>query len=286
MEVETPLLASAAVTDPHIQALALAGDTATAGGPRYLQSSPEYAMKRLLAAGSGPIYQICKAFRGGESSRLHNGEFTLLEWYRPGFSLEALMDEVASLIAGLLEIDDIPRLSYREAFQQTLGIDPHTVQGRQLAGIARERIDLHAEDLDDSDYLQLLMNHCVEPELPVHCFIYDYPAAQAALAAVQADSTGVRVARRFELYCRQMELANGYFELTDAGEQRNRFQRDLARRRELGLPIMEMDEKLLAALDSGLPACAGVALGFDRLLMLASGAGHIDEVLAFSSSRA
>ena len=282
LEVETPLLASATVTDLHLHSLALADG----GHTRYLQTSPEFAMKRLLSAGSGSCYQICKAFRAEEPGRLHNPEFTMLEWYRVGFSLEELMDEMAALADVLLDTGEIPRLSYREVFLEYLDVDPHAVGGEELAKLARRRINLGAAELDDTDHLQLLLNHCIEPKLPRFCFLYDYPAAQAALAQVQADAGGVPVARRFELYGAGMELANGYLELLDADEQRSRFERDLAQRASRGLPTVPVDERLLAALQAGLPACSGVALGFDRLLMLAAGVESISEVLAFDYSRA
>lgn len=292
LEVETPTLAGATVSDPHLDSLAT---EATSSQSRlFLQTSPEYAMKRLLAAGSGAIYQIGKAYRRGEAGRLHNPEFTLLEWYRPGFDLGDLMNEVEALLRRLLgDLPDaflggrvaIPRLSYRQAFEASLGHNPHALRGEPLRELAREHIDLAGEGLNDTDYLQLLMQHCVEPELPAYCFIEDFPAAQAALAQLGENEQGDRVARRFELYGGGMELANGYLELTDAAEQRRRFEADLKRRGELGAEPLPIDEKLLAALDSGLPDCSGVALGFDRLLMLATGADSIDEVLSFSASR-
>jgi lysyl-tRNA synthetase class 2 len=278
MEVETPLLTHAAVSDVNIQSFSL--------GQQFLQTSPEYAMKRLLAAGSGPIYQICKAFRQEESGRLHNPEFTLLEWYRPGFDWRQLMGEVADLMAELLGVGKIARLSYRDVFQQQLAVDPHRIKTEALQELTRSKIDLGQAELDDIDCLQLLMHHCIEPQLPDYCFIYDYPAAQAALAKVEQDEQGCVVARRFELYGNGMELANAYQELTDVDEQRRRFEADIVRRQQQKLPVNPLDEKLLAALAEGLPACAGVALGFDRLVMLATASKHIDQVISFAGDRA
>lgn len=281
LEVETPLLAPATVTDLHLHSLALAN----AGQTWYLQTSPEFAMKRLLSAGSGSCYQICKAFRADEVSRLHNPEFTLLEWYRTGFSLDELMDEVAALATILVGAADVPRLSYREIFLEHLGFDPHAIGGEELALLTRRHVDFGSAELDDTDHLQLLLNHCIEPSLPHFCFVYDFPAPQAALAVVQPDASGTSVAKRFELYGAGMELANGYQELTDAGELRRRFERDLKERERRDLPSVPVDERLLAALAAGLPACAGVALGFDRLVMLAAGLDSIGEVLAFDAGR-
>lgn len=278
LEVETPLLASSTVTDLAIESFQV--------GQRYLQTSPEYAMKRLLAAGSGPVFQICKAFRQEQAGRLHNPEFTLLEWYRPGFDWRQLMDEIAELLETLLEVSDIPRFSYASLFQQALDVDPHSLPSEELARLARMKIDLGKAHFSDTDYLQMLMHHCIEPSLPEFCFVYDYPAEQAALAVTEQDEEGRMVARRFELYGRGMELANAYQELTDAEEQRRRFKAENARRRQQGLVEKPLDEKLLAALASGMQDCAGVALGFDRLLMLACDCNSLDEVISFADDRA
>ena len=266
MEVESPLLGTSTVTDVHLQSFEVrAPDPSQL--PLFLQTSPEYAMKRLLAAGSGPIYQIGKAFRAEERSRLHNPEFTLIEWYRPGFSLADLMDEVGQLIARLLRRHNIPRYTYGELFRKHLNLDPHAIALQELRQRCKELIDVRSADLDVTDYLQLLMGQKIEPRLPDSCFVYEYPEAQAALSVVAPDAEGVPVAQRFELYVDGMELANGYFELTDAAEQRARFEGDLVRRQQLGLPTVPVDEELLAALEAGLPDCSGVALGLDRLLM-------------------
>ncbi len=284
LEVETPALSQFTVTDIHLHSFSVPNSPYAKG--LFLQTSPEYAMKRLLASGSGAIYQICKVFRQEEYSRLHNPEFTMLEWYRPGFSMNDLVAEVEALVRGILECGPIPRYSYRELFEQNLLFDPHTVNGQQLRNSVLEHIDIDTSKLSDTDCLQLLMEKCIEPLLPVNCFVYDYPLEQAALARVEADHTGTQVAKRFELYCNGMEVANGYFELTDAGEQQHRFKKDQDLRATMQLPAIESDERLLAAMDSGLPECSGVALGVDRLLMAQLGATSIEEVLSFPGSKA
>jgi lysyl-tRNA synthetase class 2 len=286
LEVETPVLGSGGATDPHLQSLETrvgVGDPTTL----YLQTSPEFAMKRLLAAGSGAIFQIGKAFREGESGRLHNPEFTLLEWYRVGWDHQALMNEIDDLLAHLLHEPAGERLTYGEIFRRHLAIDPHTASAKQLlAVLTQQGVRLSLEELDRDVLLQLLMTHVVEPQMPRDrpTFVFDFPPAQAALARLRLGPTVV--AERFEVYVRGIELANGYHELRDADEQRRRFARDLTQRELSGLPKVTIDEHFLAALDSGLPTCAGVALGVDRLVMLAIGAQHIDEVLTFPIARA
>jgi lysyl-tRNA synthetase class 2 len=287
LEVETPLLAQYSVTDPYMEVIT-AVNPQHSGADYFLQTSPEYAMKRLLAAGSGPIYQLAKVFRRGEKGSRHNPEFSMLEWYRPGFEQTQLMDEIADLLAVVSITGPCQRLSYREVFVDALGVDPHSSNCQQLAAIARAQLDVQMESDQRDDWLNLLLAELIEPQLgataPV--FIYDYPATQAALARVTEDDQGVPVARRFELYYRGIELANGYDELTDVVEQRRRFEQDQLLRARMNKPAREADPRLLAAVAQGLPACAGVALGFDRLLMLASGASHIDQVLAFPVDRA
>ena len=280
MEVETPLLGTSTVTDVHLQSFEVRPHDLSEP-PLFLQTSPEYAMKRLLAAGSGPIYQIAKAFRSGERSRLHNPEFSLIEWYRPGFSLTDLMDEVEQFITHLLCRQKIPRYTYGELFREHLNLDPHTITLQELRHCSDELIDVCGADLDANDYLQLLMDQKIEPRLPDCCFVIEYPEAQAALSAVAPDADGVPVAQRFELYVDGMELANGYFELTDAVELRSRFEGDLSRRQQLGLPAVPVDEELLAALEAGLPRCAGVALGLDRLLMVLGQNRDICDVISY-----
>lgn len=292
LEVETPILSPAASSDLHLQSFSC---HYTGPDPRtlYLQTSPEFAMKRLLAAGSGSIYQLGKVFRDGEAGRLHNPEFTLLEWYRVGFDHHQLMAEVVALVTealeGRLTLGAPEKLSYQEAFEHHCGIDPHTADtGTLLAAV--ETRGVHAGgDLahENPDVLRdLLLTHLVEPHLGRGrlTLLHDYPASQAALARIRPGNPPL--AERFELYLEGVELANGFHELGDAEEQRRRFERDLAARRALHLPVVPMDERLLEALRQGLPDCAGVALGFDRLVMLAAGAGSIQDVLAFPIERA
>ena len=292
LEVETPTLSVAATTDLHLQSF-----SCRATGPGihtlYLHTSPEFPMKRLLAAGSGSIYQICKVFRDGEAGRRHNPEFTLLEWYRVGFDYHQLMDETAALIADALAgsrtLEAPEKLTYAQAFERHCDINPHTADNATLAAIVKTKaIPLHGDlQRETVDTLRdLLLTHVVEPQLGRGrvTLLYDYPASQAALARIRPDTPPV--AERFEAYLDGIELANGFHELRDAGEQRARFARDLAKRKEQGLPIVPMDERLLAALEHGLPECSGVALGFDRLVMLAAGAASIQDVLPFPIERA
>ena len=290
LEVETPVLSAAAASDPAIESLTTCyrGPGAPAGGRMYLHTSPEFAMKRLLAAGSGPIYQICRVFRDGESGRRHNPEFTLLEWYRPEYDHHQLMDEVEVLLLSLLPAPrPVSRFSYRELFQHHLGIDPHSASTDSLRRLANERgieVDLSLDCRDA--WLDLLLSHCIEPRLAGSglCFVHDYPASQASLARVEPGDPPL--AARFECYLDGVELANGFHELADAGEQRRRFQHDLEIRQHSRGKLPPLDERLLAALQFGLPDCAGVALGIDRLLMQITGADHIDQVLTFPLERA
>ena len=288
LEVETPLLAKHSVTDPHMQALK-ADNPLGNGDAFYLQTSPEYAMKRLLAAGSGAIYQLCKAFRAGEVSRRHNPEFTMLEWYRPDFSDADLMDEVEALMDTLFEnIAPAQRLSYRQLFEQYLGFDPHVTEVKKIEQAAREQLDVQMQSDDRDDWLNLLMAEVIEPQLDfdVPTFVFDYPASQCALAKVERDTENMLVAKRFEMYFRGVELANGYLEETDTKKLQQRFEQDLLRRRQLGRPEVKIDQYLLAAMEKNFPACAGVAMGFDRLVMLRCQAESIEQVISFPSDRA
>ena len=286
LEVETPLLCRRGITDPTIEPLVVERG-ASLSAERYLQTSPEYAMKRLLASYGQPIFQLARAFRDGEAGTRHNPEFTMLEWYRPGFDHHALMTEVAELVRDCLGERALHSYSYRQLFMEMLALDPFTATAAQLEATARKHMDPGGMEGDRDLWLDVLMSHLLEPQLADRgmCFVYDFPASQAALARI-ADSDGVMVGQRFELYVDGMELANGYFELTDADEQRQRFERDNARRRAAGRPERPLDEYLLAALKHGLPECSGVALGIDRLLMLATGVTDIREVLAFDWDRA
>jgi lysyl-tRNA synthetase class 2 len=288
LEVETPLLASAPVTDLHLHALSCRyrGPGADDGRDLYLQTSPEFAMKRLLAAGSGPIFQICKAFRNGEAGRRHNPEFTLLEWYRPGWDHHRLMDEVDEFLKVVLGTGSGERLSYGEAFNRYAGFDPHHQSDQALCARVQDLGVSSVAELGHDDLLDLILTHIVEPRLG-HCqptFIHDYPASQAALARIRSGNPAL--AERFEVFVEGLELANGYHELTDPDQQRRRFKDDLEARRGTGLPQVPIDNRLLAALEHGLPDCAGVALGIDRLVMLAAGTRDVTEVLAFPIDRA
>ena len=284
-EVDTPALSPAATPDPHIHSFRV---SAAGEKPRYLHSSPEFPMKRLLAAGSGSIYQLCKVFRAGEAGQRHNPEFSLLEWYRVGFDHHALMKEVDQLIRTLasenLPFGETQYFRYEEALQRFAGLKRLEVDVAALRDCAEGHgLEVAALAEDRDGWLDLLMSHVVEPALPRDCpvFIYDYPASQAALAQIRGG-----LAERFELYINGMELANGFHELGDAAEQRRRFENENRRRAEMDLPAMPLDESLLAALEAGLPDCAGVALGIDRLLMLLAGEDDISTVLAFDSDRA
>ncbi len=290
LEVETPALAAATVTDLH-----LASFHTTYHGEverrLFLQTSPEFAMKRLLAAGSGPIYQIAKAFRDGEAGPRHNPEFTMLEWYRPGFDHHALMDEVDALLHQVLGTPPAERAPYGEAVARAAGFDPHHAGAAELLAVAARSGLAPPVGLADGDregWRDFLVSHLVEPgwghARPL--FVYDYPADQAALARLRDVAPGLSVAERFEVYASGLELANGYHELTDAAEQEARLERDRRRREAAGLPLPPLDHRLLAALAAGLPACAGVSIGVDRLVMLAAGAAHLDEVVAFPVARA
>ncbi len=295
LEVETPLLSAAGTTDPQIHSFETryAGPGVARGRPLYLATSPEFAMKRLLAAGSGPIFQICKAFRQGEAGRLHNPEFTLLEWYRPGFDHFQLMDEVEALVtelaAGRLPAETAERMTYAELFWRHFGLEPHTASAETLARCAADFPALAGiSGLDRDGWLDLLMSHVIQPCLGQESltFVYHYPASQAALARIsQSTADSPAVAERFELFYQGVELANGFHELTDAGEQRARFELDLRRRRARNLPAVPVDERLLAALEE-IPPCAGVALGLDRLLLVFNGLTRLSDVIAFPFVRA
>jgi lysyl-tRNA synthetase class 2 len=289
-EVDTPALSQAAVTDVHLHSFStsLVGPGFAKGLPLYLMTSPEFHMKRLLAAGSGAIYQISKAFRNEEAGRYHNPEFTMLEWYRPDFDHHQLMDEMDALLQAVLKCQGATRMSYQAAFQSCTGLCPLRADIDQLRALAATQglADITEDETDKDTLLQLLFSVMVEPNIgqQAPAFVYDFPASQAALAKIsEADP---RVAHRFEVYFQGIELANGFYELQDAQEQRRRFEADNAMRVARGLRPQPIDQHLLAALDAGLPDCAGVALGIDRLVMLALGCDHIDAVTAFPVSRA
>ena len=263
------------------------------GCPAYLQTSPEFAMKRLLAADSGSIYQICKAFRQDEQGQRHNPEFSMLEWYRPSWNVEQLMAEVEALLRYCLPEDSpalpsaaFERVTYRQLFLRELGFDPMRITDEALALRASEQLQVKLPDMSRDDWLNLLMADCIEPRLQSAVFVTEFPASQASLSRIEQDAEGDLVAHRFELFCQGMEIANGYQELTDAAEQQHRFAADNRQRQLQSRPEIPEDTRLLAALEHGMPDCAGVALGVDRLIMLAQQANSIADVLSFTSDHA
>jgi elongation factor P--(R)-beta-lysine ligase len=293
LEVETPILSADVVVDRHLDPLVtefvpLAGAVGN-HRPLYLQTSPEFAMKRLLAAGGEAIYQVAHAFRQGEDGRLHNPEFTIVEWYRVGDDLAAGMQLLSDLAEALLQRGPADRLTYAAAFEQAAGVDPHrdSVEVLRKALQSRDVVPPASLEVEDRDgWLDLLLVELVEPTLgrPRPTMVYDYPPSQAALARVrQADPP---VAERFELYCDGIELANGYHELLDADVLRARNRENNALRVRDGKPALPEASRLLDAMDHGLPPSTGVALGFDRCVMLAAGARDIREVLPFPINRA
>jgi lysyl-tRNA synthetase class 2 len=294
LEVDTPALSWAATTDPVLHSFATTyhGPGPRAGATCYLHTSPEFPMKRLLAAGSGSIYQVCKVFRDGEYGSLHNPEFTLLEWYRTGYDHLDLMDEVERLLREVLEdikpLTSVQHWTYRDLFREFAGVDPFSVKVAELQALLRSRYDispvgLSADELDP--WLDLTLTHVIEPRLGSGLvFVRDYPESQAALARLRPGKPPV--AARFEVYLDGIELANGYHELADAGEQRHRFTAECRRRVTSGDSADCIDEHLLAALESGLPDCAGVALGLDRLLLVVGGRQALHDVIAFPFDRA
>ncbi|KPJ91046.1 MAG: hypothetical protein AMJ53_12435 [Gammaproteobacteria bacterium SG8_11] len=293
LEVETPLLCSSTNPDPHIDYFTTSyiGPQAAKGADLYLQSSPEFAMKRLLAAGSGAIYQICKAFRQGERGSLHNPEFTILEWYRPGFDLAALMAEIEALLHGLFAgqrvLEPTQIITYQNAFQNTLAIDPLQASVEQLVHCAGDQgLDVKGLGFEERDgWLDLLMSHRVQPHLGHNrlTFVSEYPVSQAALAQVNPHNS--QTALRFELFIDGIELANGFKELANAEEQRHRFDLELTQRAQQNQEQPPLDERLLQALAEGIPECSGVAMGLDRVIMLLAKATVLDEILAFPMNR-
>ncbi len=293
LEVETPLLCSAIGTDPQLDFFTSQPQIAGLPEQLYWQTSPEFAMKRLLAAGSGSIYQVSKAFRKGESGRFHNPEFTLLEWYRVGFQLPELMAEAAELITTLFQgrqaLQTSQWVSYADIFKQSTGLDALNFSHPQYCGYAHnnglpEAIDLCGDN--HALWLDMLFSHKVQPLLGRSslCLVYGYPACQSSLARLNADNP--QITDRFELFIDGVELGNGYYELANACEQDRRFSHELKLRQQSGQPAATKDTRLLAALESGLPDCSGLAIGIDRLLMVLSGSAHINQVIAFPISNA
>lgn len=284
LEVETPLLSTDTVVDRYIDPLAMhVGERQL-----FLQTSPEFAMKRMLASGGtecpAAIYQVCKAFRGGEQGRLHNLEFSMVEWYRMGDGYAEGMKLLSDLADALLALGPAERISYREAFLRHAGFDPHTTPTEAMTGVCRARgISIpNSLALSDRDgWLNLLLADCVEPNLGQArpTILYDYPASQAALARVRNDDPPV--AERFELYVRGVELANGFHELLDPAVLRARNAENNRLREAEGKSRLPEESRLLAAMEHGIPPCTGVALGFDRLVMIAAGATSLAEVMAF-----
>ena len=290
LEVDTPVLSHGTVTDVFIDGFSTnfaysdSGDNETL----YLQTSPEFALKRLLASYQTSIYQLSKVFRHEGFGRLHNPEFTMLEWYRVGLDHHDLMDEISALLKALIGAQQTERMTYQQAFQKHLNLDPLSDSTQRIAQVFNDcNIDLSDEyPIDHDGMLQLLFSYEIEPRIGQQypCFIYDYPASQSSLAKINRDDP--RVADRFELHFKGTELANGFHELQDAAEQRKRFEHDNRLRRTFRFEEKPLDERFLGALEAGIPACAGVAMGIDRILMLKHGYTHIEQVLAFPVNRA
>ncbi len=294
LEVETPVLSLAGVSDPHIAPFHLEFSGRTDGAPRtrWLRTSPEYPMKRLLAAGIGDCYELGRVFRDGEAGGRHNPEFTMLEWYRVGWDHHRLIDETIELVQAALSMvgkqaDVVEIITYRDLYQRASGLDPLVASVDELrAGLGDVVID--PDGLTRDDWLDLLMTHRIQPTFAADTItvLHDYPASQAALARIREDADGSVVAERFELYLGPLELANGYHELGDVVEQGARFERDATVRRERDGAAPPIDKRMLDALAHGFPSCAGVALGIDRLLMAMLGTSQIADVLAFDFARA
>jgi lysyl-tRNA synthetase class 2 len=291
-EVETPVMSVAGNTDPNIASFQLQFSGRTDGAPRtrWLRTSPEYPLKRLLAAGFGDCYELGRVFRDGEAGGRHNPEFTMLEWYRLGWDHQRLIDETAQLVLAALELvgrtATLKRVGYHDLYRQQLGIDPHSATLEHLQAALGDVV-IDPEGLTRDDWLDLLMTHRLQPAFAPDQLLalYDYPASQCALARL-GQRDGMAVAERFELYLGPLELANGYHELADADEQGQRFDRDIALRRQRGDALPPRDERLLEALHAGFPHCAGVAMGIDRLLMAMLGSQRISDVVAFDFGRA
>jgi lysyl-tRNA synthetase class 2 len=290
LEVETPVLSAAGNTDANIESFSLEfrGPTAAGASVRWLRTSPEFFLKRMLAAGVGNCYELGRVFRNGEAGRLHNPEFTMLEWYRIGWTHHQLMDECAELVRDAMRLAgrsvSVRESSFRQLYHDTLGFDPLTASEAELRAPLAV-FDINAEGLTRDDWLDLLMTHMIQPTIPANrvLMVYDYPKSQAALARIRQGD--VPVAERFELYLGPLELANGYRELGDPEEQRERFGRDLSRRQKRGAVQPPVDERLLAALPA-MPDCSGVALGVDRLMLAMLGSERLPDVLAFPFDRA
>lgn len=295
LEVETPMLSANATVDAYIESFAtqfrpIGRETSQ---DCYLHTSPEFAMKRLLCAGSGDIYSLGKVFRNGEAGGRHNPEFTMLEWYRVGMDDQDLMDDVANLLCSVANFQEVRRCSYAELFEQYLRVNPNTISDEKLSRLVSDKVDARLQGLARNNCLDLLFSHYVEPNLRssepnvlAGYFVYDYPATMSALARLNNNADGHPVAARFELFVNGIELANGYHELLDAKQQHARFKQEQEIRRQRGYHIYPYDQNMIDALAHGMPDCAGVALGIDRLLMLILDTRNIADVLAFDFSRA
>ncbi len=286
LEVETPALSQAGNTDPFIQSFQFFNDTTTNSTSRFLHTSPEYPMKRLLAAGSGDIYQICKVWREDEAGRNHNPEFTLLEWYRVEFSTQQLMQEVSNLLHALLPSlkQNDKRFSYEQLFLEKFDLNPHIAKHADIVKCTNMSIpSLDTVDLDRQALLDALLTHCIEPNFESDCltFVYDYPSAQSALAKIRERKDKSSVAMRFEVYLGQSELGNGYQEETSYQRNKDILQSENIQRREASLEEVTQDENFLAATKSGIPESAGVAIGLDRVLMAIAGVDSIQKVINF-----
>jgi lysyl-tRNA synthetase class 2 len=293
LEVETPVLSYSSGTDPQLDFFTTDYCSPPLKHTVFLQTSPEFAMKRLLAAGSGSIYQICKAFRNGESGRFHNPEFTLLEWYRVGFTLSQLMDEIAELMAvlfnGYRALIPTQRFSYQEIFKCYTGLNPLEFSYQDYCTYARDNQLSEAVSIcgyDHGLWLDFIFSHNVQPRLGENsvCMVYGYPACQSSLARINEYNS--QITDRVEVFINGIELGNGYYELTDAKEQERRFDKEIAIRQQRKHPVTVKDKHLVAALEAGLPECSGMAIGLDRLLMLLANSAAINDVLNFPIHRA
>ncbi len=293
LEVETPVLSYSSGTDPQLDFFTTDYCSPPLQHTLFLQTSPEFAMKRLLAAGSGSIYQICKAFRNGESGRFHNPEFTLLEWYRVGFTLPQLMDEIAELMAVLFNghraLKPTQRFSYQEIFKCYTGLNPLQFSYQDYCAYALENQLSDAVSIcgyDHALWLDFIFSHKVQPRLGENsvCMVHGYPVCQSSLARINEYNS--QITDRVEVFLNGIELGNGYYELTDAKEQERRFDQEIAIRQQRKYPVTVKNKHLVAALEAGLPECSGIAIGLDRLLMLLANSATINDVLNFPLYRA
>jgi len=294
LEVETPALSLGTVTDVHLDAFTcnyhfLSDSSIEHSTQLYLQTSPEFHMKRLLASGYGDIFQIAKAFRHEEAGHYHNPEFTMLEWYRIGFDHFELMNEVADLLEAVIGSAKATQITYQQLFIEQVALDPLSTNRKQLLSVIsnyNKSSDWLNIELDNDILLQFIFTEIIEPNIgnDAPCFVYNFPKSQASLAKLCANDD--RVAQRFECYYQGVELVNGFNELTDSKKQAERFQEDNKKRKQLSMQEKPIDDNFISALTCGLPQCSGVALGVDRLIMLALKAKNITEVISFPVSNA